>query len=70
MTIGFIILMLSVLFLSSCHNLLKEKELIIESAEIGDLSYKYKYHISAYPTYQVLYSDEVYNVGDTLKYCR
>jgi hypothetical protein len=60
--------LLAVVF-SSCHNILKEETLIIEGIDLGALNYKYSYKISAFPTYQVLYSNTVYNIGDTLRYC-
>jgi hypothetical protein len=62
-------LVLVAVLLSSCHNLLHEKELIIEAKKLGNKEYKYKYYIKAYPTYQVFYSNQEYDVGDTLKYC-
>jgi len=62
-------LVLVAVLLTGCHNILNEKELIVEAKKKGDKEYKYEYYIKAFPTYQVLYSNKEYNVGDTLKYC-
>jgi hypothetical protein len=47
-----------------------EKELVVNEVESGNKEYKYCYFIEAFPADQVLYSNEVYQVGDTLKACR
>jgi hypothetical protein len=57
-------------FLTSCHCLMYEKELVVNKVEKGNKEYKYSYYIEAFPVDQVLYSNEVYNVGDTIKACR
>ena len=57
-------------FLSSCHNVMYEKELVVNEVKSGNKEYKYRYYIEASPAYQVLYSNEVYHVGDTIKACR
>lgn len=57
-------------FLSSCHNIMYEKELVVNGVKSGNKEYKYRYFIEAFPADQVLYSNEVYQVGDTIKACR
>lgn len=56
-----------ILTLTSCHSLIYEDKIIIQAQEPGPKGYKYSYRISAFPTYQILYSNSDYNVGDTIQ---
>lgn len=55
--------------LSSCHCIMYEKELVVNEVQKGNREYKYRYFLEAFPVDQVLYSNKVYQVGDTLKAC-
>tara|TARA_R110000823_G_scaffold229786_1_gene356678 strand:+ start:498 stop:644 length:147 start_codon:yes stop_codon:yes gene_type:complete len=46
-----------------------EDKLVVITIKEGNEDYKYRYYIEAFPSYQVLYSNEKYNIGDTLN-CR
>lgn len=56
--------------LSSCHCIMREKTLIVSKMQKGNSGYKYCYFLNAFPVDQVLYSNQVYNVGDTVRMCR
>ena len=64
----FYIVLVAFLF-TGCHNIMNEKELVVEAVSIGNEQYKFAYKIHAFPVHQILYSNKVYTVGDTLRYC-
>ena len=65
---AFIFLIAAVL--SGCHNMMYEKTLIVNEIKSGNDTYKWCYYLNAFPADQCFYSNEVYQVGDTVKYCR
>lgn len=63
----FLFLFLIACLLLSCQNVMYEKSLIVNSIHKGTGEYKYKYFIEASPADQILYSNKIYHIGDTIK---
>ena len=59
--------LLLVIGLSNCHSIMYEEDLIVNKVQKGNDKYKYRYYLEAFPVDQVLFSNEIYHVGDTLK---
>jgi hypothetical protein len=70
LTKAFFILLAMCCLFSSCHNLIYEKESIVLEISKGTKEYKYCYHIDAYPAYQCYYSNQIFQIGDTLRFCK
>ena len=66
----FFILLVMCCFLSSCHNMIYEKESVVIGVSEGTKEYKYCYYVDAYPTYQCYYSNQIFQIGDTLRFSK
>lgn len=65
-TFKILFILLIITLLVSCHHYAEDKLIVVGVKQVNLKDYKYKYELDFFMRNQYLYSNEIYQIGDTL----